>query len=53
MYNNLDKENKKIVSLLEKPPLTMQFIEKRNDIDVQLYIVLMAHFSYYKQILPI
>ena len=33
MYNNLDKENKKIVSLLEKPPLTMQFIEKRSDID--------------------
>ena len=33
MYNNLDKENKKIISLLEKPPLTMKFIEKRSDID--------------------
>ena len=33
MYDNLDKENKKIKSLLEKPPLTTQFIEKRNDID--------------------
>ena len=33
MYDNLDKENKKIESLLEKPPLTMQFIEKRSDID--------------------
>ena len=33
MYNNLDKENKKIISLLEKPPLTMKFIEKKSDID--------------------
>ena len=33
MYDNLDKENKKIESLLEKPPLTTQFIEKRSDID--------------------
>ena len=33
MYDNLDKENKKIESLLEKPPLKMQFIEKRSDID--------------------
>ena len=33
MYNNLDKENKKIISLLEKLPLTMKFIEKRSDID--------------------
>ena len=33
MYDNLDKENKKFESLLEKPPLTPQFIEKRNDID--------------------
>ena len=28
MYDNLDKENKQIESLLEKPPLTIQFIEK-------------------------
>ena len=33
MYDNLDKENKKIESLLEKSPLTTQFIEKRSDID--------------------
>ena len=33
MFNNLDKENKKIESLLQKPPLTTQFIEKRSDID--------------------
>ena len=33
MYDNLDKENKKIKSLLEKSPLTTQFIEKRSDID--------------------
>ena len=33
MYDNLDKENKKIELLLEKPPLTAQFIEKRSDID--------------------
>ena len=33
MYDNLDKENKKIELLLEKPPLTTQFIEKRSDID--------------------
>ena len=29
MYDNLDKENKKIESLLENPPLTTQFIEKK------------------------
>ena len=51
MYDNLDKENKKI-ELLEKLPLTMQFIEKGSDIDHST-IVLMAHFNYYKQILPI
>ena len=33
MYDNLDKENKKIELLLVKPPLTMQFIDKRSDID--------------------
>ena len=33
MYDNFDKENKNIESLLEKPPLTMQFIGKRRDID--------------------
>ena len=33
MLDNLDKENKKIGSLLEKSPLTTQFIEKRSDID--------------------
>ena len=33
MYDNLAKENKKVECLLEKPPLTMQFIEKRSDID--------------------
>ena len=33
IYDNLDKENRKIESLLEKPPLTMQFIEKRSDVD--------------------
>ena len=33
MYDNLDKENKKIESFWEKPPLTTQFIEKRSDID--------------------
>ena len=33
MYDNLDKENKKIELLLEKPSLTMQFIEKRSYID--------------------
>ena len=32
MYDNLDKENKKIESLLEKSPLTRQFIEK-SDVD--------------------
>ena len=49
MYDNLDKENKKSESLLEKP-LTTQFIEKRSDIDRE--VILMAHFDYYKQILP-
>ena len=29
MYDNADKENKKIESLIEKPPLTTQFIEKK------------------------
>ena len=53
MYDNLDKENKKIESLLEKPPLTTQFIEKEMILIVQLYIVLMVHFNYYKQVLPI
>ena len=33
MYDNLDKENKKIELLLVKPLLTMQFIDKRSDID--------------------
>ena len=33
MYDNVDKENKKIEWLLEKPPLTTQFIEKRSDTD--------------------
>ena len=33
MDDNLDKENKKIKLLLEKPPLITQFIGKRSDID--------------------
>ena len=33
MYDNLDKENKKIELLLEKPSLTTQFIERRSYID--------------------
>ena len=33
MYDNFDKENKNIKSLLDKPPLTTQFIWKRRDID--------------------
>ena len=31
MYDNVDKENKQIESLLEKPPLTIQFIEQRRE----------------------
>ena len=53
MYDNLDKENKKIESLLQKHPLTMQFIEKRSHIDCSTLLVFMAHFNYYKQILPL
>ena len=33
MSVNFDKENKNIKSLLDKPPLTTQFIWKRRDID--------------------
>ena len=33
MYDNLDKENKKIESLLEKSLFTTQLIVKRNNID--------------------
>ena len=38
MYDNLDKENKKIESLLEKAPLTTQFIEKKEVILIVNFI---------------
>ena len=53
MHDNLDKENKKFESLLEKPPLATQFKKKDVILILQLYKVLMVHFNYYKGILPI
>ena len=52
MYDNLDKENKKLNRYQKSLSLQCNLQKKEVTLIVQLYMVLMTQFNYYKQILP-